>query len=111
MQMKAAMVAAGKQRRKTMRVLTEGELMRATRTELWGQLRRIAGELPNLPEGSAEVRAAHANLQNIRRPLARPDFRRRSRPRSRCRSLAPGKNDVLPGQVTGLCGVTAATPV
>ncbi|MDE5461541.1 MULTISPECIES: hypothetical protein [unclassified Bradyrhizobium] len=58
-----------------MRVLTQGELMRATRTELSALLRRIAGELPNLPEGSAELRAARANLQNIRRALARPDFR------------------------------------
>lgn len=58
-----------------MRVLTQGELMRATRTELSALLRRIAGELPNLPEGSRELRAAHANLQNIRRALARPDFR------------------------------------
>jgi hypothetical protein len=35
---------------------------------------RIAGELRNLPEGSAELRAAHANLQNIRRALALPSF-------------------------------------
>jgi hypothetical protein len=47
-----------------------------TRTKLSALLRRIAGELLNLPEGSAELRAAHANLQNIRRALARPDFRR-----------------------------------
>jgi len=45
--------------------------MRATRTELSALLRRIAGELPNLPEGSIELRAAHPNLQNIRRALAR----------------------------------------
>jgi hypothetical protein len=75
--MKAATVAAGKQRRKTMRVLTQGELMRATRTELAVMLRRIAGELPLLPEDSAELRTAHTNLQNIRRALARPDFRPR----------------------------------
>jgi hypothetical protein len=75
LRMKAAMVAAGEQRRKTMRVLTQGELMRATRTELSALLRRIASELPNLPEGSPELRAANANLQNIRRALARPDFR------------------------------------
>jgi hypothetical protein len=30
---------------------------------------------PNLPEGSRKLRAAHANLQNIRGALARPDFR------------------------------------
>jgi hypothetical protein len=45
-----------------------------TRTELSALLRRIAGELPNLPEGAAELREAHANLQNIRSALARPDF-------------------------------------
>jgi hypothetical protein len=75
--MKAATVAAGKQRRKTMRVLTQGELMRATRTELAVMLRRIAGELPLLQEGSAELRAAHTNLQNIRRALAGPELRPR----------------------------------
>jgi hypothetical protein len=48
--------------------------MRATRTELSALLRRIAGELPNLPESSRELRAAHANLLNIHRALARPDF-------------------------------------
>lgn len=58
-----------------MRLLTQGELMRATRTELSALLRRIASELPNLLEGSPELRTAHANLQNIRRALARPDFR------------------------------------
>jgi hypothetical protein len=36
--------------------------MRATRTEPLALLRRIAGELPNLPEGSPELRAAYANL-------------------------------------------------
>jgi hypothetical protein len=56
-------------------ILTQGELMRAIRTELSALLRRIAGELPNLPEGSPELRAAHANLKNIRRALARPEFR------------------------------------
>jgi hypothetical protein len=40
----------------------QGVLMRATRTELLALLRRIAGELPNLPEGSPELRAAYANL-------------------------------------------------
>jgi hypothetical protein len=40
-------------------------------------LRRIAGELPNLKEGSLELRNAHVNLQNIRRALGRPDFRPR----------------------------------
>jgi hypothetical protein len=49
--------------------------MRATLTELSALLRRIASEPPNLPEGSLELRTVHANLQNIRRALARPDFR------------------------------------
>ena len=53
-----------------MRVLTHGELMSMTRTELMALLRRIASELPNLREGSAELRDAHSNLQNIRRVLA-----------------------------------------
>lgn len=55
-----------------MRVLTEGELMRATRIELMALLSRISGELPSLREGSTELRNAHVNLQNIRRVLARP---------------------------------------
>jgi hypothetical protein len=60
-----------------MRVLSQGELSRFTRTELHALLRRIAGELPGLKEGSQELRNAHTNLQNIRRALARPDFRPR----------------------------------
>ena len=60
-----------------MRVLTQGELQRATRTELLVLLRQIAVQLPQLPEGSNELRAAHVNLQNIRRALAGPDFRPR----------------------------------
>jgi hypothetical protein len=60
-----------------MRVLTEGELMRATRIELMALLRRISNELPSLCEGSIELRNAHVNLQNIRRALTRPEFRPR----------------------------------
>ena len=60
-----------------MRVLTQSELSRFTKTELFALLRRIAGELPSLKEGSAELHNAHVNLQNIRRALARPDFRPR----------------------------------
>lgn len=55
-----------------MRVLTPGELSRMTKPELMALLRRIATELPTLREGSNELRAAHANLMNIRRALARP---------------------------------------
>jgi hypothetical protein len=60
-----------KARRKTMRVLSDGELMRATRIELEALLRVISCELPVLPEGSNELRNAHVNLQKIRRALAR----------------------------------------
>jgi hypothetical protein len=55
-----------------MRVLTQGELSRMTRTELMALLRRIAAELPAMREGSNELRNAHANLMNIRRALSRP---------------------------------------
>lgn len=48
-----------------------------SRAELAVLLRAIACELPRLREGSQELRDAHANLQNIRRALARPDFRPR----------------------------------
>ena len=58
-----------------MRVLTQSELSRSTKAELCALLRKIAGELPDLKEGSADLRNAHINLQNIRRALARPDFR------------------------------------
>ena len=60
-----------------MRVLSQTELSRLSRAELSILLRRIAGELPNLAEGSRELRNAHVNLQNIRRALARPEFRPR----------------------------------
>ncbi|MFM9850245.1 MAG: hypothetical protein ACKVP3_24195 [Hyphomicrobiaceae bacterium] len=60
-----------------MRVLSQTELSRLSRAELSILLRRIAGELPNLAEGSAELRNAHVNLQNIRRALSRPEFRPR----------------------------------
>jgi hypothetical protein len=55
-----------------MRVLSQSELMRCTKWELSSLLRQIANELPNLPEGSIELRNAHTNLQNIRRTLAQP---------------------------------------
>lgn len=60
-----------------MRVISQSELLRATRLELYAMLRRIAAELPALPEGSHELRIAHLNLHNIRRALARPNFRPR----------------------------------
>ena len=49
----------------------------ATKLELHAMLRRIAADLPSLPEGSHELRIAHYNLHNIRVALARPDFRQR----------------------------------
>jgi len=57
-----------------MRVISQSELLRLTRTELMALLRKIACELPNFAEGSVELRNAHANLLNIRRALARPGF-------------------------------------
>ena len=41
-----------------------------TRPELNAMLRGIASRLPDLKEGSPELRAAHINLQAIRRALA-----------------------------------------
>jgi hypothetical protein len=60
-----------------MRVLSQAELARCTKSELHTLLRVIASELPHLAENSQELRVAHFNLQNIRRALARPDFRPR----------------------------------
>ena len=60
-----------------MRVLTQGKLNRFTKPQLFALLRRIAGDLADLKEGSAQLRNAHINLQNIRRALAKPDFRPR----------------------------------
>lgn len=58
-----------------MRVLTPYELSMMTRPELEAMLCRIAKELPRLPVNSPELRAAHANLQAIRRKLASPQPR------------------------------------
>ena len=55
-----------------MRVLTQTELSRMTRTELMTLLQRISAQLTDLAEGSPELRAAHFNLTNIRRALTRP---------------------------------------
>lgn len=60
-----------------MRLISQSELLRASRLELNTMLRRIAAELPCLPEGSHELRIAHYNLYNIRLILARPEFRPR----------------------------------
>lgn len=55
-----------------MRVLSQMELNRLSRNELMVLMRTIAAALPGLREGSIELRAAHANLANIRAALARP---------------------------------------
>jgi hypothetical protein len=70
------MAAAGLKEKK-MRVLSLNELKRLSRFELMAMMRTIAAELPGLKEGSIELRAAHANLANIRAALARlaPGFR------------------------------------
>jgi hypothetical protein len=60
-----------------MRVLSQSELLRLSRIELTMLLRKIASELPALPEGSHELRTAHYNLYNIRLTLARPEHRPR----------------------------------
>ena len=58
-----------------MRVLSNFELQRLSRTELMVVMRQIACKLTALPEGSAELRAAHLNLHNLRKALLRPEFR------------------------------------
>lgn len=55
-----------------MRILSQSELKNCTRGELCALLSSIAQQLPILPSGSAELRTAHANLQNIRRALTQP---------------------------------------
>jgi hypothetical protein len=60
-----------------MRILSDGELMRATRIELEALLRFISCELRALAAGSNDQLNAQINLQKIRRALARlnPGFR------------------------------------
>ncbi len=60
-----------------MRMMSLAELSRLSKGELSVLLRKIVCALPNLREGSAELRNAHANMLNIRRAMTRPDFRRR----------------------------------
>jgi hypothetical protein len=55
-----------------MRVLSQMELNRLSRNELLTLQRTIAAALPGFKEGSIELRAAHANLANIRAKLAAP---------------------------------------
>lgn len=60
-----------------MRILSQIELARLSKPQLHGLLHQMTLELPYLPEGSPELQVAHANLLNIRRMLARPEFRPR----------------------------------
>jgi len=55
-----------------MRVLTLIELFRLTRAELFGLYRDIVNALAAMPDSDPERPIALANLQNIRRVLARP---------------------------------------
>ena len=57
-----------------MRVWTLIELFRLTRAELFGLYRDIANALAAMPDSDPERPIALANLQNIRRVLARPNF-------------------------------------
>jgi hypothetical protein len=50
------------------------ELFRLTRAELFGLYRDIANALAAMPDSDPERPIALANLQNIRRVLARPNF-------------------------------------
>jgi hypothetical protein len=63
----AAAVEGGK-----MRVLSQMELNRLSRNELLALQRTIAAALPGFKDGSIELRAAHANLANIRAKLDAP---------------------------------------
>jgi len=54
-----------------MRVWTLIELFRLTRAELFGLYHEIVNALAVMPDSDPERRIALANLQNIRRALAR----------------------------------------
>ena len=58
-----------------MRALTQTELKRLSKPELMVLQQQIAATLPHLPEGSHDLRIAHANLAVIRTALApHPSF-------------------------------------
>ena len=57
-----------------MRAWTLIELFRLTRAELFGLYWEISNALAAMPDGDPERPIALANLQNIRRVLARPNF-------------------------------------
>jgi hypothetical protein len=87
-----------------MRLISQSELLRATRLELHAMLRRIAADLPSLPEGSHELRIAHYNLHNIRVALARPDWAALiSRQAARCTSAPRRFRRSCLGRLGGGC--------
>ncbi|MHB0790080.1 hypothetical protein [Bradyrhizobium sp. 5.13L] len=57
-----------------MQVLTQTELMRLTRIELYALAARITTELATLPDGSPERETVLTTLRNIRFVLARRDL-------------------------------------
>ena len=57
-----------------MRAWTLIELFRLTRAELFGLYRDIVNALAAMPDSDPERPIALANLQNIRRALARPQL-------------------------------------
>lgn len=57
-----------------MRVWTLIELFRLTRAELFGLYRDIVNALAAMPDNDPERPIALANLQNIRKVLARPSL-------------------------------------
>jgi hypothetical protein len=57
-----------------MRAYTLIELFRLTRAELFGLYRDIVSALATMPDSDPERPIALANLQNIRRALARPNL-------------------------------------
>lgn len=58
-----------------MRIWTMKELFRLTRSELFTVRYEILAELARMPEASGDRGVALANLENIRRVLARLDPR------------------------------------
>ena len=73
---KAAMSVAGNDGGNR-EIISQSELLRATKFELQVLLREITASLPRLAEGSHELRIAHYNLHNIRLAIARPQLRPR----------------------------------
>ena len=70
--MKAAMSAVGNE--EIMRAWTLFELFRLTRAELFGLYQEIVNALAAMPDNDPERPVALANLLNIRKVLARPNF-------------------------------------